>query len=157
MGNCGSGKSWFSEKLSKRLGITSTDLDNIHWELNGYNLAREKTFAKEMVNQAAAAEQWIIEGVYGWLAQETAPRATVLFWLDLPVDECLRNLRRRGIRRGEDEASFTHLINWAKEYSFRETSSSQIGHNQIFTAFSGYKFRFFSRQDLSNFLSKAFA
>lgn len=156
LGNCGSGKSWFSEKLSQRLGITPTDLDHIHWEPNGYSLAREKVFAQEMVSQAAAAEKWVIEGVYGWLALEAIARATVLFWLDLPVEECIDNLRRRGIRRGGDEASFTDLINWAEEYPFRETSSSQFGHKQIFTTFAGYKFRFDSRQDLSNFLSKAF-
>ena len=54
------------------------DLDTIHWEPGGYNTARDKRLAVEMVRQAAEAGTWIIEGVYGWLAQEAASRATRL-------------------------------------------------------------------------------
>jgi hypothetical protein len=37
-----------------------------------------------MVADATAESKWIIEGVYGWLAELALPRATSLIWLDLP-------------------------------------------------------------------------
>lgn len=50
-----------------------------------------------MVQQVASGEHWIIEGVYGWLAQEAIPRATMLIWLDIPVHERLENVKKRGL------------------------------------------------------------
>jgi adenylate kinase family enzyme len=152
LGNSGSGKSWLSAQLTRTLGTRATDLDAIHWEPDGYNVAREKQFAIAMVRQISEGETWIIEGVYGWLAREAAPRATAMIWLDIVGDECLDNLRERGLRRGGDEASFTALLSWATDYSKRQTSSSFAGHELLFMAFDGRKVRLRSRRDIAEFI-----
>lgn len=153
LGNSGSGKSWFSARLAEALGTEAIDLDGIHWEPGGYNVPREKRDAIGRVRQTAAKPAWIIEGVYGWLVQEAVPQATALLWLDVPVDECVVNLRQRGLRRGGNEASFEALIAWAAEYPHRRTSSSLAGHGRIFADFPRRKLRLISRTDMGRCLT----
>lgn len=43
IGNSGSGKSWLSERLADSLDATWTDLDLIHWQSGGFNVARQRT------------------------------------------------------------------------------------------------------------------
>lgn len=150
LGNSGSGKSWLAARLAVALGAQTVDLDSVHWEPGNYNHVRDKKIAIEMVRQAALENRWVIEGVYGWLAQEAISRATALIWLDISVAECLANLRRRD-RRG-DEASFSALLAWAADYRRRQTSSSFSGHQRLFDAFPGRKLRLDSRRAVDRFL-----
>ncbi len=149
IGNSGSGKSHFANKLSRQLDIPATDLDQIHWLPGGYHKKREAVAAREMIRQVATAENWIIEGVYGWLVQEILPRATTLFWLDLPLEQCIDNIIGRGHQNEQDEIALANLIAWAREYPTRTSSSSQSGHNQLFTSFAGSKFRFATQDAVS--------
>jgi uridine kinase len=153
VGNSGSGKSWLSRELGERLRIAAIDLDSIHWEPEGFEVARDKDAARLAVRQIAARENWIIEGVYGWLAREAASRATTLIWLDIPVEECLENLRLRGARSPGEVESFAALLAWAADYPHRETSSSQKGHEEIFMSFSGCRARLCSRDRVREFLA----
>ncbi|MFY9956597.1 hypothetical protein [Bradyrhizobium sp.] len=52
--------------------------------IGGTATGSDEDAAKRMVADAAAESKWIIEGVYGWLAELALPRATSLIWLDLP-------------------------------------------------------------------------
>jgi hypothetical protein len=155
IGNSGSGKSWLAARLSALLGIPATDLDTIHWEPGGYGVQRDRQLAVRDVLALAQSEAWIIEGVYGWLAEIAVPRATLLLWLDLPIDECLVNLRGRGLRGGGDEESFIGLLKWAGEYRTRTNSNSWTGHSRIFEAFSGRKVILSSRPEITDFLAEA--
>jgi hypothetical protein len=153
LGNSGSGKSWLSRELGERLKIMATDLDEVHWEPGGFSVPRDKDAAKATVRQIASQEIWIIEGVYGWLAQESLSRATALIWLDMPLEQCLDDLRRRGPSPGGDEKSFAALLSWGAAYQERQTSSSLMGHGRLFTAFRGWKRRMCSRQEAREFLA----
>lgn len=154
LGNSGSGKSWLSVQLGEALGTEVLDLDHIHWESGSYNTPRDEQISIEMTRQAASRPAWVIEGVYGWLAREVAPHATALIWLDTPVDECVANLRQRGLRRTGDAASFDELRAWAADYPRRQTSSSRAGHERIFLAFPRRKFRLASREDVDRLLAE---
>jgi len=87
IGNSGSGKSTLAQELAQRLGAPTIDLDHIHWR-DSYGIKRDEDAAKRMVVDAAAESEWIIEGVYGWLAEVALPRATSLIWLDMPWTIC---------------------------------------------------------------------
>jgi hypothetical protein len=117
--------------------------------------SRDKQQAARDVTVAARAVGWVIEGVYGWLADFAVPRATTLVWLDLPVEECMANLNHRGLRGGGDTQAFLELLEWAGTYRERDSSSSWLGHKQIFDAFSRPKFRLTSRPDLDALLGAA--
>jgi hypothetical protein len=90
---------------------------------DGYGTRRDADLAKEMVRDRASTDRWIIEGVYGWLAQEALFSATAFIWLDLPEPESVENIRNRGLRRGGNEASFEALLVWAGEYRIRENAT----------------------------------
>ena len=148
LGNGGSGKSWLAGRLARSLGSQAIDLDEVHWLPGGYNARRDPAEAGAAVRKRAAADRWIIEGVYGWLAAEALPRATALLLLDFPEDECVENVQARGTRRGGDEASHMALIAWIQEYRTRQNSNSFKGHSELFDAFTGPKARLKSRADL---------
>jgi adenylate kinase family enzyme len=153
LGNSGFGKSWLSRELGERLKIVPIDLDTVHWESGGFQAARDKHVARAIVHQIASRDIWIMEGVYGWLAQEILSRATALIWLDMPLEECLDNLRRRGPSSGSDEKSFAALLAWSAAYRDRQTSSSSMGHGRIFTAFRGWKKRMCSGREAREFVA----
>jgi uridine kinase len=153
VGNSGSGKSWLSRELGQRLKIAPIDLDTVHWEPGGFQVARDKAMARAIVREIASQDIWIMEGVYGWLAQEILSRVTALIWLDMPSEDCLDNLRSRGPNAERDEKAFAALLAWSAAYQMRQTSSSAMGHGRVFTAFSGWKRRMCSRQQAREFLA----
>jgi len=153
VGNCGSGKSWLATRLSSMLRIPVHDLDRYHWEDNSYARARPAEEAISLTKKAAEQDCWIIEGVYGWMAEQAAPRASFLVWLDIPVGDCLQNLLARGPGEGTPE-NFNALLNWAADYPTRATSSSYSGHKRIFSHFSADRVRLRSRSAITDFLKR---
>ena len=154
IGNSGSGKSTLAEQLAAKAGMAVIDLDRLHWESDGYALKREEAAARQLVREAAAQPRWVVEGVYGWLAEEALPRATALIWLDLPWSACRDGLLARGQRRGGTEAEFAALMQWAQAYWQRRTPSSYAGHLQLFEGFGGARRRFQNRQEAQRFLDR---
>jgi adenylate kinase family enzyme len=149
VGNGGSGKSWLAERLAGLTGARAVDLDLVHWLPGGYGARRDPEEARAAVRELAAADRWVIEGVYGWLAREALPRATALVQLDIPDEECVENAQARGLRRGGDEAAHVALIAWIRDYRVRENANSYVAHVKLFDAFPGPKVRLQSRADLA--------
>jgi adenylate kinase family enzyme len=154
IGNAGSGKSVFAKSLAASIDAPVIDLYTLHWQDNGYGPKRDEASATHLVRDAAAAPRWIIEGVYGWLAEVAMPRATALVWLDLPWPLCLEGLSARGQQRGGTEEDFADLLRWAEAYWHRQTSSSFAGHLRLFTNFAGTKARLHDREQISHLLAQ---
>ena len=139
IGNSGSGKSWLAERVAANLSVPWVDLDLIHWEPGGYDIARNSEQAMALAKRAAALDRWVIEGIYGWLVREVESNATALVWLCIDEAECVANIRNRGVRRGGSEGSFNALLQWAETYRTRKGSSSYSAHEAIFDNFFGPK------------------
>ena len=152
VGNSGSGKSWLAERIANRMGSPCIDLDSIHWLPGGYNVARERNEALQLLRDAAKADRWVIEGIYGSLVNEIRTESTALIWLCLDEVECVENIRQRGIRRGGDAASFAALLDWASTYRSRQGSSSYIGHQKLFDDYGADKRVLRSRNAVTAFL-----
>lgn len=153
IGNSGSGKSTLARALAEAIGASAVDLDLLHWEDAGFGRKRDEDAARVLAHEAAKREHWVIEGVYGWLADAALPRASALVWLDLPWPECRAGLLARGRRRGANDVSFRELLRWGEDYWRRETSSSFAGHRIRFDAFTGAKWRFTSRAAIDEFIA----
>lgn len=149
VGNSGSGKSTLAERFGAALQLPVQDLDLFHWHADGRK--RDVAEAKMLVAKVAAGPSWIIEGVYGWLAEVALERATTLVWLDLPWNECREGLLGRGLRRGMTQSDQDALLAWAEAYSTRTTPSSSKGHARLFQSFSGGKAHLGSRDQVSAF------
>ena len=154
LGNGGSGKSWLAGRLASIMGAAITDLDEIHWLPGGYDARRERGDAISTVREIAHGEHWIIEGVYGWLAEQALRRATAVIFLDIPESECVSNVRARGLRRDASQEAFDALIKWIGEYRIRQNANSFGAHQRLFEEFEGPKLRLTSRGEIAAALSE---
>src|SRR5258708_20126084 len=84
IGNSGAGKSALAESLAALILVPVIDLDLLNWEGDSYGRKRDEDAARRMTLEVSAQPLWIIEGVYGWLAEVALPRATALIWLVFP-------------------------------------------------------------------------
>jgi energy-coupling factor transporter ATP-binding protein EcfA2 len=115
VGNSGSGKSTLAKLLATRDGGEVMDLDRVHWQ-DQVGLKRDEREAKAIVSAFAAKPGWIIEGVFGWLAEVALQSATTLIWLDLPWSACPENLALRGPWRGATADQHAAFLAWAEAY-----------------------------------------
>ena len=152
IGNSGSGKSTLARQLESCVGGERTDLDHIHW-LDRVGVKRDEEDAKERVAALAARPNWIIEGVYGWLAEAAFPRATALIWLDMSPQVCRDSLAVRGPWRGATAEQHADFLVWAEDYWQRTTSTSFAGHQALFVQFPNAKIRFGDRAAVDDFVA----
>jgi len=153
IGNSGAGKSAFAENLSALIRVPVIDLDLLNWEGDGYGRKRDDDAARRMTLEVSAGPLWIIEGVYGWLAESALPRATALIWLDFQWSLCRAGLLARSPRRGATDQDGVELLKWAETYWNRQTPSSFAGHSRMFSNFSGTKFRLENREQATLLLA----
>ncbi len=155
VGNSGSGKSTLADELGRRLGCPVVNLDDLFWEPGGFERKRPKETVLEAVRELAQGNGWIVEGVFGELAQEFLPRATALIWLDLDWATCLEALKKRGVSKGDPEqtaaaeASFQRLLAWAEQYWQRDDLRSHRGHQRLYEAFEAQKFHLERRDEFA--------
>ncbi|WP_244514678.1 AAA family ATPase [Ensifer sp. LCM 4579] len=139
-GNGGTGKTWLAREIGDILHRSAIHLDDLRWLPGQYGVARDNQLVFDEVVEAGEAETWLMEGVYGWLANAVLRRATSLIWIDLPEEECVANVTARGIQGGGSEENFKALVEWIKEYRQRDNSSTcYSAHQKLFKAYTGTK------------------
>lgn len=153
IGNAGSGKSTLAAHVGAFAGCACVDLDAIYWEDQLALRKRVKPAAIQMLAAHSLEPTWVIEGVYGWLADVATPRATALVWLDLQWDDCRAGLEARGPSGSSSEAEYDGLLAWAGQYWTRKTPSSHAGHQSIFDGFAGCKAALRSRGEVAAFVN----
>src|SRR5438128_2838314 len=99
IGNSGAGKSALAESLAASIHVPVIDLDLLNWEGNGYGRKRDEDAARRVTLEVSTQPLWIIEGVYGWLAEVALPRATGLILLDFQRSLCRVGLIASSQRR----------------------------------------------------------
>jgi adenylate kinase family enzyme len=159
IGNSGSGKTYLAQRLSDHFGHPLIHLDELFWEPGGFDVKRPKALVFADVARLAQGERWIVEGVFGELAQEFCPRADRMIWLDLDWTTCEQSLLQRGSRSATQqdpqaaEASFERLLTWAAAYPHRDGPRSQRGHQRIFEQFQGDRTRLTTRTEVTSFVA----
>ena len=150
IGNSGSGKSTLAERVGVLLHLPVHDLDLVHWHADGRK--RDEADAKARVARIAAGKGWVVEGVYGWLAEVALPWADTLIWLDLSWDDCRAGLLARGLRRDMKPSDQDALLAWAQDYWTRTTPSSFAGHERLYRMFEGNKAHLRARDEITAFV-----
>lgn len=95
IGNSGSGKSYYSEQLSKRLGLKKYCLDDYFW-LPGWQI-KEITAFRQSVNDLMKEDSWIIEGVYSQISSDLLQKIDSVIWLDPPLYKLIYRVMKRSI------------------------------------------------------------
>ncbi|GAA3107670.1 hypothetical protein GCM10010520_60380 [Rhizobium viscosum] len=151
-GNGGTGKTRLAREIGAIIGRSVIHLDDLRWLPGHYGIARDNKLVFDEVVEAGRAETWLMEGVYGWLASAVLGRVTALIWIDLPEEECIANVRARGIQGGGSEAGLLELIEWVRDYRRRENSSTcYAGHAKLFEAYAGSKAILRNRAEISEY------
>ncbi|MGL4336982.1 MAG: adenylate kinase [Turicibacter sp.] len=114
----GSGKSTFSRSLHNVTGIPLYHLDMMNW--NADRTIVPKMIFRERLHQAIEKESWIIDGNYGSTIDIRLQYCDTVFFLDYPLDVCLKGvLSRKGKERtdmpwieepGEEDSEFIEFI-----------------------------------------------
>lgn len=154
-GNGGSGKTWLGKQIASRLSLPLTSLDDVYWmgTYGGEGRPKEEVFRD--VEARAVEDAWVIEGIYGWLLPAALPRSTAFIFIDLPVADCLENLRFRGKQQAESDASFQAMFDWVAEYPNRNNLNSRLAHRQMWDAFDGEKEILTSRSDVDRYADRS--
>ncbi len=93
IGCSGSGKSYFSRKLSEKTGLALYHLDMIWWREDGTNIEREEF--DQRLSEIFLKDEWIIDGNYKRTMERRMNECDTVFFLDLPTDVCLSAVHER--------------------------------------------------------------
>ncbi len=89
----GSGKSTFSRKLHKTTGIPLFHLDMMFW--NADKTTVDKSVFRERLSKTIKLDEWIIDGNYGSTMEMRMEACDTVFFLDYPLDVCLKGIEER--------------------------------------------------------------
>ena len=126
IGGPGSGKTFLAEKLSKELGISHFDLDDLQWDNKSasYGVKRSPGERDRLLNEVLSHNDWIIEGVYYSWCQQCFADADRIYVLNVPRYKYRYRIIRRFVRRKlglekgkkENLKSLRELLKWADKY-----------------------------------------
>ena len=126
-----------ASQLAEKLNIPVIHFDKHFWEPGGFNRKRDKLIVFQEIRDLSKNQNWIMEGVFGELAEIALEEATLVLFLDKSWEECQEALFSRGSESSKQldpaqaEESFRQLIEWAKQYWDRTDLRSQIGHRSL--------------------------
>ncbi len=145
-GNSGSGKSTLAKELCAQGKLAHLDLDELAWKPT---TPPERTPLEESGTaiQAFVASNtgWVIEGCYTDLMEIAAPYADEIIYLNLPVEQCIENAKRRPWEPHKYESkeaqdnNLPMLLSWIEDYEQRQDTCSKSAHMAFYSGFTGAK------------------
>jgi adenylate kinase family enzyme len=116
IGSPGSGKSTFARKLQDITGLPLVYLDRLQWNADRTVVDRSVFLAR--LEEALQMDAWIIDGNYACTLEMRLQVCDTVFFLDFPVDLCLKGIEeRRGTVRPdmpwveeEEDPAFTEFV-----------------------------------------------
>ena len=136
LGPSGAGKSTLARRIGERLALPVVHLDAFNWNPGWVQTEAERF--REKVEDAAAADAWIIDGNYSAHLDVRLPRADAVIWLDLPryvyfPRAVWRSIRNYGRDRDDlgpgcpEQFDLAFLLDWVWTYPKR----SRARHAQM--------------------------
>ena len=145
-GNSGSGKSTLAKSLAASEGLIHFDLDSIAW------LATDPPERASLVDSSdeigkfvSDHSNWVVEGCYADLIKLLVPYATEMIFLNLSVDDCISNARKRPWEPHKyptkelQDSNLEMLEEWIRDYPQRDDVCSLGAHKKLFEDFEGLK------------------
>lgn len=145
-GNSGSGKSTLARELCSSRQLAHLDLDTLAWTAGTPPERRPvEDSTREIERFLSLHSGWVIEGCYADLIELVLGNADEVIFLDLPVEQCIANAKRRPwephkyeSKEAQDD-NLTMLLEWISRYPVREDNFSRAAHRALYDAFVGTK------------------
>lgn len=97
VGNAGTGKSTFADRLGSKLNLPVIHLDALCWEPDWKRLQHDEFRAR--IAAAISSDAWITDGNFADLTFDLRlPRADAFIWLEQPRIICFWRVIRRALR-----------------------------------------------------------
>ncbi|KEI72241.1 shikimate kinase [Endozoicomonas elysicola] len=145
-GNSGSGKSTLAKTLCRSESLQHLDLDSLAWK--AVSPPERKSIAEsrqEIEAFVSLNKSWVIEGCYSDLLALVMPFSSEIIFLDLPVEACIANARKRTWEphkyesKEAQDANLNMLVDWIAQYPHRSDTFSRSSHEALFNGYSGRK------------------
>lgn len=145
-GNSGSGKSTLAKELSQGSRLAHLDLETLAWlptpppERSPVSDSKKETDVFLNTNSGR-----IIEGCYSDLLELVIPYASEIFFLNLPINDCIANAKNRPwephkyVSLEARNENLEMLVKCITQYGERQDTFSQSSHQLLFDAFVGEK------------------
>ena len=145
-GNSGSGKSTLARKFKTSKSLAHLDLDTVAWLPTNPPTRMAVCDSQSQINEFINGnDSWVIEGCYADLIELILPYADQIFFLNLPIVDCIENARKRPWEphkydsKEAQDANLAMLIDWIEQYDQRNDSFSKQAHELLFDTFQGEK------------------
>jgi len=96
--------------------------------------------------------QWVVEGCYSDLLEIVIPEASEIIYLNLPVEICIANAKRRPWEphkyesKEAQDSNLQMLIAWTTEYPDRDDTFSMSSHKALYDGYEGKKTMYTSNE-----------
>ncbi|GLQ31983.1 AAA family ATPase [Litoribrevibacter albus] len=145
-GNSGSGKSTLAKELCAEHNLSHLDLDELAWmQTSPPERAPLEESGTAIQAFAATNNGWVIEGCYIDLMEIAAPLSEEIIYLNLPVELCIENAKKRPWEphkyesKEAQDANLSMLLAWIKDYEQRQDTFSKAAHMDFYTSYPGKK------------------
>ena len=156
-GNSGSGKSTLAKKVSVQHKLGHLDLDTLAWQNTSPPQRMPIEESQIGINKFLEKnDNWVIEGCYSDLIKLVIPLSTKIIFMDLSIDECVKNASNREWEphkyssKEEQDKNLSMLIDWIRNYNIRTDTFSRESHSSIFELYSGDKIKVCSNKESLN-------
>jgi len=145
-GNSGSGKSTLAKKMCSEFDLAHLDLDTLAWLPTSPPQRKPLTDSqKDILSFIQNNNEWVIEGCYSDLIKFALDDSNELIFLNLPIDLCISNAKRRPWEphkyesKEAQDANLEMLIDWISLYKDRSDTFSQVAHEKLYKEYQGVK------------------
>ena len=152
-GNSGSGKSTLARELKEAEKLAHLDLDSIAWLPTSPPLRKPINEAKVEIDAFLNSNsQWVVEGCYSDLLEIVISEASEIIYLNLPVEICIANAKRRPWEphkyesKEAQDSNLKMLISWITEYPDRDDTFSMSSHKALYDGYEGKKTMYTSNE-----------
>lgn len=135
-----------ARQLAASEQLAHFDLDTIAWLPTNPPQRTPISQCADLISRFTMAHDgWVIEGCYADLIELATVNATEMIFLDLPVNDCVANARRRPWEphkyssKAAQDANLDMLVDWITAYPGRDDSCSRLSHIALYERFQGRK------------------
>ncbi len=93
IGSPGSGKSFYSQKISEITGLPIYHIDNLYWNSDKTHISYEELIVK--INEVIVNEKWILDGNFLDTLEQRLKFADTVFYLDFRTEQCIEGVESR--------------------------------------------------------------